>query len=393
MARYERRPIMVATKLLATLNQTPTPGKRSGRSSSFDHTASTTPSARSASFDYTVPAAKQATSGDQTTPGGGGTGTSSKGAESAGAGGGAGDTSSAHNVDAQNPPSLDMQNAGDSSYWDTAKSYASQAYGKYAPSSSTTATAGADTHPPALTSVSEEDGEAGGYTDYIGNMKNSVSNLMSSLYIRSYSNLNDLVSGHHGTAMGTEDGQGGELIVPGPAPSPMNGNGYAGGVRRGPPIELGWLMRNPYNVVSGRYNVAHSHAPSSMNAVRSLLTLVPVQPEYVDELDSPTNKRVRFQRAHSPDIQQPKLDTRTESTDSDDVDQEEKEKDPHTLPLSESMTSTGSVDPVRLGGSSSQVSDAETASRLAEGTIRALRDLALEEAVELHQALRFWTER
>ena len=342
---------MVATKLLATLNQTPTPGKR--RSSSFDHTASSTPSVRTASFDYTVPAAKQAT-GDQA-PGGE--------PPAAAGGGGADDTQT---------PSLDTQGAGDAaSYWDTAKSYASRAYGKYAPSSSA---------PPALTSVSEEDG---GGTDFIGSVQQSVSNLLSSLYIRSYTNLNDLVSGHHG-AVGAEDRQG-DLIVP-PAPSPVN---------RGPPIELGWLMRNPYNVVSGRYNVAHSHAPSSMNAVRSLLTLVPVQPEYVDELDSPTNnnKRVRFQRSHSPDIQQPKLDTRTESAESDDIDQEEKEKDPHTLPLSESMTSTGSVDPVRLGGSSSQVSDAETTSRLAEGTIRALRDLALEEAVELHQALRFWTER
>jgi len=37
--------------------------------------------------------------------------------------------------------------------------------------------------------------------------------------------------------------------------------------------------------------------------------------------------------------------------------------------------------------------DAQTASRLAEGTIRAFRDLALEEAVELNGALQYWTER
>lgn len=35
----------------------------------------------------------------------------------------------------------------------------------------------------------------------------------------------------------------------------------------------------------------------------------------------------------------------------------------------------------------------ETASQLAEGTVRALRDIALFEAVELHQALRFWSIR
>jgi hypothetical protein len=39
------------------------------------------------------------------------------------------------------------------------------------------------------------------------------------------------------------------------------------------------------------------------------------------------------------------------------------------------------------------VSSAETASQLAEGTLRALRDMALDEAVELHQALHFWSDR
>ena len=380
---------MVATKLLATLNQTPTPGKR--RSSSFDHTSSSTPSIRSASFDCTVPAKQP---GDQSAGKNKPSGSASK-AES--------DTSSAQGkADAPNAKpttvgdtsqSLDsasnQNNAGDdSSYWDTAKSYASQAYDKIAPSSSSSANP-----PPALAPVSEEHEQEGGHTDYIGSVQQGVSNLLSSLYIRSYTNLNDLVSGEGGAI---SDDQQGELIMP-EVPSPVNNNSNGNAVRRGPPIELGWLMRNPYNVVSGRHNVAHSHAPSSMNAVRSLLTLVPVQPE-VDELDvssgSTTNKRVRFHRPHSPDssIHQPKLDTRAESTGTEES--EEISKEPHTLPLSESMTSTGSIDRPRLGGgSNSQVSDEETASRLAEGTIRALRDLALEEAVELHEALRFWTER
>ena len=41
----------------------------------------------------------------------------------------------------------------------------------------------------------------------------------------------------------------------------------------------------------------------------------------------------------------------------------------------------------------SPISDAEAASELAEGTMLALRDIILDEAVELHEALRFWTER
>jgi hypothetical protein len=45
------------------------------------------------------------------------------------------------------------------------------------------------------------------------------------------------------------------------------------------------------------------------------------------------------------------------------------------------------------GSKKSRGTEAEIASRLAEGTIRALRDLALDEAVELHDSLRYWTER
>jgi len=40
-----------------------------------------------------------------------------------------------------------------------------------------------------------------------------------------------------------------------------------------------------------------------------------------------------------------------------------------------------------------KISNEEKASRLGEGTIRALRDIALDEALELHYCLRFWTER
>jgi hypothetical protein len=39
------------------------------------------------------------------------------------------------------------------------------------------------------------------------------------------------------------------------------------------------------------------------------------------------------------------------------------------------------------------VSPSETASQIAEGTIRAMRDLLCDEAVELRTSLQFWTER
>ena len=47
----------------------------------------------------------------------------------------------------------------------------------------------------------------------------------------------------------------------------------------------------------------------------------------------------------------------------------------------------------RGGVRNTAMSASETASQLAEGTLRALRDLALDEAVELQVALRFWNDR
>jgi len=48
---------------------------------------------------------------------------------------------------------------------------------------------------------------------------------------------------------------------------------------------------------------------------------------------------------------------------------------------------------MNTSGSNNQVADAEMAARLAEGTLRAYRDLVLDEATELHSALHHWTLR
>ena len=113
--------------------------------------------------------------------------------------------------------------------------------------------------------------------------------------------------------------------------------------------ELEWMLQNPYTSVRGRHS-----CPSSLNAVRSLLTLLPV-------------------------IQEQTLVNDLKANNAENVD-----------PLSESIewhlqASTRAKD--------TKSSNSETASQLAEGTIRALRDLALDEAIELHDALQFWTSR
>ena len=49
--------------------------------------------------------------------------------------------------------------------------------------------------------------------------------------------------------------------------------------------------------------------------------------------------------------------------------------------------------PPASSSSSSSFSPEETASQLTEGMLRALRDLALDEALDLHASLRYWSDR
>jgi hypothetical protein len=104
--------------------------------------------------------------------------------------------------------------------------------------------------------------------------------------------------------------------------------------------DITWMLQNPnpYNTVRGRHD-----SPHSLSAVRSLISLIPVDQEPADPLDYSSG------RAETPES----LDVRR---------------------------------PLRS-------SKAETASQLSEGTIRALRDLELAEALELNRSLRFWAYR
>lgn len=113
--------------------------------------------------------------------------------------------------------------------------------------------------------------------------------------------------------------------------------------------ELEWMLQNPYTSVRGRHP-----CPSSLNAVRSLLTLVPV-------------------------IQEQTLITDVKASNVENAN-----------PLGESIEWQWQAS---IRAKATKSSTSETASQLAEGTIRALRDLALDEAIELHDILQFWTSR
>jgi len=373
---------MVATKILATVQKGSTPSSKQRRSASFDHTSSNStavpPLSASASVD--IPPSSSSSSSSASRPKATSIDPSSQQQGEARTG-------------AVESSGADASESSYGDYLNVAKSYAADVYERYAPSALTTTStatpsAQGETRAGRIV-VGEDEGDATPFSS----LQQGVSSLLSSLYIRSYTNLNDLTGGDAGAM---EDADHGQLILS-PAEASSVGTNGSNTIRRGPPIELSWLTRNPYNVVSGRHNMAHNYAPSSMDAVRSLLTLVPSQGgDEQDDLFG--SKRVRFQS-----IQQPKLESIPSADKDDSGDQSEGRDQEQDIPLSGSMMSVDSSGDAAAphfpslrqssGGSRRPVSDAETASRLAEGTIRALRDLALDEAVELHSALRFWTER
>jgi hypothetical protein len=118
------------------------------------------------------------------------------------------------------------------------------------------------------------------------------------------------------------------------------------------------MLTNPYSSVRGRH-----HHPSSLSAVRSLLTLVPfdknqaiynyqrVDPE--DCVFTPITPKEKVGKLldHCPDDQ-----------------------------LKREIEANSWIEEAMTVQSKKSVSNAETASQLAEGTVRALRDIALEEA-------------
>lgn len=132
--------------------------------------------------------------------------------------------------------------------------------------------------------------------------------------------------------------------------------------RRASAPALTQLTENPYNLVRGRHTQRTSRA-----AVQSLLSLVPV----VDKEERTLMSRTRSNLDPLP---------------------EDSEISPQNVDDDHTITEYSE----RFGKDDSRqnlVSDSETASQLAEGTIRALRDLCLDEAGDLHASLQFWTHR
>ncbi|KAL7564526.1 hypothetical protein ACA910_017681 [Epithemia clementina (nom. ined.)] len=183
--------------------------------------------------------------------------------------------------------------------------------------------------------------------------------------------------------------------------------------RRSNMTALDWtstLLQNPYQSVRGR----HAHERQSMSAIRSFISLVPdVNPQQLQGMDTDDHMGLSSSLrsiAVPGEVHQHRgqrvASTGTAGTMDNDV----------GMPLQDSTDDESSVLPKRSGTPLLESSwsehqhlsmsfqeqqqhkartdaTSETAAHLAEGTLRAWRDMALEEAVELNSALMFWSDR
>jgi ATP synthase regulation protein NCA2 len=148
------------------------------------------------------------------------------------------------------------------------------------------------------------------------------------------------------------------------------------------------LIHNPYIGVRGPGRQDRIKPQQSMEAVRNLLYVVPIDDTKFDH--GSDDESILDLSQHKP-----------------------REHDPHSSPHAPSLWSSlleratwyklprhsesSSSNPVRNCKSSGDAgtnhsSPEETASQLVEGTLRAYRDLALDEAVELHASLRYYSD-
>ena len=174
--------------------------------------------------------------------------------------------------------------------------------------------------------------------------------------------------------------------------SPWLSNNHSSGKNAAPHSDLVWMFRNnknPYNAVRGR-----EAQLSSLTAVRSLVALVAAtthQNSHSTVLNEESEKSIwdgDGEHHQNTPIHVSSLSS---------LDVEPPPPPPYDMVHDDSLVSRSRETIRRLRPSQQPMigvsTPSETASQLAEGTIRALRDMALEEAVELQTALRYWNYR
>ena len=169
--------------------------------------------------------------------------------------------------------------------------------------------------------------------------------------------------------------------------SPWLSNNNSSGKNATPHSDLVWMFRNnknPYNAVRGR-----EAQLSSLTAARSLVALVAATTNSNSTAATSNEESEKF----TLDVDNKPIHVSSLESLHDVI----PPPPPYEMIHDDSLVSRNR-DNIRKLRKSQQnkigvSTPSETASQLAEGTIRALRDLALEEAVELQAALRYWNYR
>jgi hypothetical protein len=168
----------------------------------------------------------------------------------------------------------------------------------------------------------------------------------------------------------------------------LGNNSSSSGKSTTPHSDLVWMFRNnknPYNAVRGRESQL-----SSLTAVRSLVALVStsVPAEALMEESEKSHFDGGSPPSPLPIDQEPPPPPPYEMIHDDSITSRDHDAN-YRRATKQQQQQQAPSNQIRIGVST----PSETASQLAEGTIRALRDLALEEAVELQSALRYWNYR
>ena len=157
------------------------------------------------------------------------------------------------------------------------------------------------------------------------------------------------------------------------------------------PTFLGMFRKNPYvDVRGGRTESSRS---SSMEAVRTLLKVT--SPEWSYGNDYPYLSPIHDGKNKSPSslAQEEVLETPTEENLKTAKIQRSIQPGSFPSPTLKKEQSQSNLQSKRTSLTVQNTNPSETASHIVEGTLRAFRDIALDEAVELHSALSYWSYR
>jgi hypothetical protein len=154
---------------------------------------------------------------------------------------------------------------------------------------------------------------------------------------------------------------------------------------------MSWMINNPYNSVRGGHGRHHYgggyRSRQSMYAVRTFLSVAPVESIREEQQEDENDVDEKTLAAMCHDLKSDDSLMETSKT-ADGEQRNSRDSSTGAFPQQQQSSVSNNKSATTVSKQNSL-----TACHVAEGTIRALRDLFLDEAVELNAALRFWSDR